>query len=335
MYTTEKIEKAIKDTQAALRENRQAWEKDWAKYASGILRNTASLNTKSSKFHEWVPLHTYLTTTNAYGNPNTINFDLRYHGQNVATLICNDSGTRISTKDYNQTNMHFGCEIKLDGVPWNSPAARDFRAFFRESPVRDPHAPTANEEHRIESLLLTEFAKNGLFKIYRGIQPVQIAGARFPMPTPIAAARHGVVRFVGPGGGGIDILARIGAGGRRHLCIIELKDEYIPREPPSHAIEQAVKYAVFIRELLRSKAGENWWNLFRFKSPVHTPLVLFAACAMPMPNSPNTADTSFAGDEYCIGGDDKIQLHYIYFKEKAGGNAIANIYTSLPGGLRL
>ena len=108
------------------------------------------------------------------------------------------------------------------------------------------------------------------------------------------------------------------------MCIIEIKDENTRAEPASDAMKQALAYTTFIRELLRSDAGAPWWKLFGFGGEVPAKLVLYAVCAMPHIEN---ADTSFDGMEYDIEGD-TIRLHYLYYKEI--GNAIKEIYTSLP-----
>ncbi len=96
------------------------------------------------------------------------------------------------------------------------------------------------------------------------IQPVLMAKkARFQMPTPLKASEKGKISYAGVGGG-IDILARVGkgSGNGTKLCIIEVKDEHSHKEPPKTAIKQALVYATFIRELLRSEQGilvEDFW----------------------------------------------------------------------------
>jgi len=147
------------------------------------------------------------------------------------------------------------------------------------------------------------------------------------MPTPISASKHGVTKYAKQHGGGIDIFARIGTGGRAtYLCVIELKDENIKAEPASHVIQQALKYAVFIRELLRSEAGIGWWRLFGFGGAIPNSLKIHAVCAMP---DIDNADTSFAGQRIKL-DNDEIILDYIYFAES--NNTIEHVRTSLSYG---
>jgi len=134
------------------------------------------------------------------------------------------------------------------------------------------------------------------------------------MPTPISASKHEPVKYSGIHGGGIDILARTGTGGKAtHLCIMELKDENTKREPPKEVVKQAIAYATFIRELLHSDAGVKWWNLFGFRGErVPEPLELYAAIVMP---SNKNNDITFQNMELSI-ENDTIKLHYIYFDDE-------------------
>ena len=151
------------------------------------------------------------------------------------------------------------------------------------------------------------------------------------MPTPLVASKLGVVGYSGFGGGGIDILARVGTGGRAtYLCVIEFKDETVKTEPPTVVIEQAIKYAVFVRELLRNETvGDKWWRLFGFGGKIPKKLLIHAVCAMP--HDIILSDTNFANWKIAI-GQDVIQLDYIYFKEFE--NEITSLLTSLPYGKR-
>ncbi|MDR2561504.1 MAG: hypothetical protein LBC63_07020 [Holophagales bacterium] len=306
----------IKNTRELLLKHKADWEALWAGYADEISRNLPFIQVMHRRFNQWKPLYLYLTKTEAGKASNKVTFQLRYLGTRVAELIASRSQITLSTKGYEKTNKDlFGCQISLNDSDWNGLEAKEFRRHFRDKPRDDKNE--TQPEHRIESLLLTEFSKRQTSKkALRGIQPVKIAGVRFPMPTPLAASEHGEIKYKGFRGGGIDILARVRTGRRTNLCIIELKDENKDGEPASDALEQAIIYTVFIRELLRSKSGATWWKLFGFRDPcVPEPLVLYAACAMP---NKRGADTSFADNEYGIyynDEDDKIRLHYIYFKD--------------------
>ena len=176
--------------------------------------------------------------------------------------------------------------------------------------------------------MLSEFAKS-TNKALLNIKPVMLESIFFPMPTPISASKKGDARYVG-NGGGIDILARTGTGGQygTFLCVIEVKDENNRKEPPAIVIKQAIKYATFVRELLRSDARESWWRLFGFGGAIPKKLLIHAICAMP----DDIIDMDFAGKIIEI-EQDEIRLDYIYFKaQKEDKNIIESVITSLPYG---
>lgn len=301
------------------------WQKRYADYAVKLSENENFIRASRSRFREWSPLKLYLNTTNAKNAKKTVTFELRYLGQTVAELNCDHENLSLSTATYELKNQRdFECGIRLKNCAWDGLEARAFRSHFKNRPaIRNKAANSGNEEHRIESLLLTEFSKQKN-KALSFIKPVKIAGLRFPMPTPLSASDHSKVEYANFHGGGIDILARTGTGGlNTRLCIMELKDENKKSEPAAIVLKQAIIYTVFIHELLQSDAGAAWWKLFGFGGAIPKKLVLLAACVMP---DCKDADIAFAGDEYDIDGD-IIQLHYVYFNE--AGNKIEGIRTSL------
>ena len=314
--------------------NKQEWLVRYQSYADTIISNLESIKANFRRLNQWTPLKFYLNVTNAKKSKKITRFEARYLGQTVAELTSSINGVTISTKpskerDFEKNNLRdFGCNISLREAAWSGKEAAGFRAFFKNrEPVRN-NAPDnkGNEEHRIESLLLTAFAQDKQ-KPLPNIKPITIGGFRFPMPTPISASKHGKTSYAKQFGGGIDIFARTGTGGRAtYLCVIEVKDENNPAEPPSHAIQQAIKYSVFIRELLRSSAGADWWKLFGFGGAIPIKLLIHAVCAMP---DDKNADVSFAGQNLMI-GNDVIQLNYIFFTED--NNEVTDIRTSLSYG---
>jgi hypothetical protein len=323
----EEFEAVVQQTQQILKEN-TGWLTRWAGYASNIRDSKPNIRDVRKRFHERPPLRVYLNITSAQKAKNSANFDLRYRGQNVAMLKgCKDGKHKLSTTGYDETNYeYFRCEICLSNVDWDGRKAAGFRKYFKDHDrQRRPSASTKkkNVEHRIESQLLTEFSTT-TNKVIRQIKPVRFSGVRFPMPTPIKASDHKVPLYPeygkGDHGGGIDILTRVGAGGlATRLCIMELKDENKTSEPPKDVMKQALAYATFIHALLRSPAGQDWWELFEFGGKVPESLELYAACVMP--SNSNNVD-SFGKIELNIGNNDTIKLHYLYFIEKEDGRII-------------
>ena len=333
----EELELVVEQTQRVLKEN-TGWRTRWAGYASNIRDSKPNIEEVRKRFRERPPLRVYLNITSAQKAKSSVNFDLRYRGQNVAKLKgCKDGKHKLSTKGYYERNQrYFRCNIRLSDEAWDGKKAGEFRKFFKDHDrKRIPNASTKkkNVEHRLESQFLTEFSTLE-HKAIRNIKPVRFCGVRFPMPTPIIASKHAVPSYPGYGakndkGGGIDILARIGSGGlATRLCIMELKDENSPSEPPALVMTQAVAYATFIRELLRSDAGQDWWELFEFGGKIPESLELYAACVMP---SVYKNDDSFGNMEFNISKNDTIKLHFLYFTEKEDGRiTIEPDNTTLP-----
>lgn len=176
----------------------------------------------------------------------------------------------------------------------------------------------------MESKLLKNFSKKSSDgKIIRNIQPVTMLKESlfFQMPTPLKAsnAKDGIIEYSAENGGGIDILARIGRG-TTYLAIIELKDKYEKNEPPEKAVCQAIAYATFIRELLRSKSGKKWWRFFGFGGDLPKSLKLFAIIAMPNSEKANKTFVYNCNHDIInlsLDGEDKLELGYIYL-ENAG-----------------
>jgi hypothetical protein len=321
-----KCENVVSEVQKLLNENRE-WVQRYVEYGKSISANLEKIKNKKEQFHQWAPLYVYMNVTEAKGQ---MKFSLRYQGQDVAKLKVNGGAITISTKDskknFNEINKRdFDCDINLDDKEWTSKEAANFRKHFSGIIKRTNNSGKGNEEHRVESLLLTEFSKtNSREKILCNIQPVKIGDiARFQMPTPLSASTIENLKYSGSKGGGIDIMSRIGIGGGVDLCIMEVKDENVSIEPAAKAILQGLAYAAFIRELLRSEGGEEWWKIFGFGRKLPKKIKLSVACVMP---SIDDNDTSFS-DTIIKTGEDSFYLHHLYFKEE--NNRIVDFTTSL------
>ena len=323
--TQNEFMEVVDETKQLLHQN-QEWRSRYEAYAQTISQNLDFIISVRESFREWCPLTVYLNTTAAKNAKRTVLFDLRYYGQTVARLRGSKNGVhKLSTKGLAEKNLRdFDCTLELDGVDWRGHESSAFRKYFRDRKgPRKTGGNKGNEEHRLESLWLTELLKQG-GKALPNTKAVEIGKVRFPMPTPISASNHHSIIYSGVKGGGIDILARTGTGGKNtYLCIIELKDQNVKSEPPKDALKQAIAYATFIRELLRSEAGRQWWFLFGFNGEIPKQLTIYAACMMP---SSDCNDYSFEDMSLNI-DDDVIKLHYIYFLENE--NQITEVETSL------
>ena len=319
------INETIKEAQKLLSENTE-WKNRYTKYAKKLLENNDNIKSHRNTFNKFPPLYFYISTTEAQKAKSNLYLDVRYCGQSVATLKANKKGITISTKKQDVRNLRdFDCDIQLNEIPWRDKQASDFRKFFRDRPYlrNKSDKNKGNAEHNVEHLLLSEFSKKeSLNKQILYIQPIRICGIRFGMPTPISASNHKELKYADSKGGGIDIFARTGKGHGTYLTVIEVKDENNSKEPPKDALKQSIKYAVFIRELLRSDSGQDWYKIFGFSGKIPKKLTIRAVSAMPDDN----IDVSFAKNIYPI-GDDKIECHYIYFKYD--GKQLNDFQTSL------
>ena len=313
----------VEATREALTENDE-WKTRYADYAKKMKENLSIIKEKKSLFNEFDPLFLYMTIGEA---KSTTAFQLRYRGQIVADLYVENGVVSITTDGYDEKNRRdFDCSLVLKDQPWRSQEAQGFRKHFANAPIRSHESPKGNEEHRLESLLLSEFEKTDrISKRIVNIQPVSIAAiARFQMKTPFSGSKLSEIKYSTHNGGGIDILARIGIGKAVRLCVMEVKDENKKTEPPYAVIRQALLYATFIRELLRSESGAMWWELFGFTGAIPRSLSITVACVMPHAEG---SDLSFDGES--IGIDfDTLKLRYMYFKET--DNVITEIKTSIP-----
>ena len=304
------------------------WKTRYAKYAKKIAENIATIKANKKMFHQWSPLYLYMNVGNAKSGGSL--FAFRYVGQDVANLKISDGKKILKVSEEQKTNnlRDFACAVNVDGEEWRSSQGTKFRNYFKSNPKRSRDGK-GNEEHRVESLFLTELSKRKKIEknpMVHNIQPVKLAGlARFQLPTPFAAAGF-ELKYAAERGGGIDILARVGVGKGTTLCICEVKDEYSKNEPPEEAITQAVEYATFVRELLRSESGESWWHLFGFGGKVPQKLKLLVSCIMPFADEKNSSDKSFAKEIVEI-EEDKLELHYIYFQEQDA--TIKHVETSI------
>lgn len=300
--------------------NNSEWIDRYSKYAEEIDKNITIIKNAKKYFHQWKPLYLYMSVSKSKNvSLSKVSFDLRYAGQKVADLFVVDTKPLLiidkNTALHNQRD--FKCSIGEVRTDWLSREAQKFRQHFRQYPLRENTIDNkGNDEHRCESMLLTEFSKSSSKEKHNKlswIQPVLIGDfARFQMPTPLkSSSLDKGIKYAKQYGGGIDILSRVRSGNRVKLCIMEVKDENISKEPPQKAVAQGLSYALFIRELLRSTCGKQWWKIFGFSGNIPNKLQLLVCCVMP---SNKNNDISFSNKKFSI-ENDEFELHYIYFKD--------------------
>jgi len=327
----QEYEQIVKIVQDVLIQNPE-WLKRYPDYVLDE-KGIDTIRKMRKAFRLRAPIYSYLTISKAINaDVTTATFDLRYQGQSIADLVVsaktsdNNQGYEVTLQisqgkaETNLRDFGFSLDENSSGkASWNGKPAAKFRAHFNAEPVRTNAGNKKNQEHRVESEILTDMLKsrNVAEKILRDMQPVLLCDERFQMPTPLSASgvKKGSIAYSGRQGGGIDILARAGRGATK-LCIIEVKDQNEAKEPPQAAMKQAIAYTTFIWQLLRANAelGKKWWNMFGFGRDIPAQLTLLAVVAMPA----KASDKKFPGAEIQLDQNDKIVLHYIDIDETTG-----------------
>lgn len=313
------------------------WERRYEEYAARILIHLPFIKKASgvvkSKLKDTFTLH--LSTGDALESLYEVKFDVRYLGQKVMDVIYNEDSLRMATtKDVEKANEEwFEWKESLAKCDWNSKEGKEFREYFESGKAGET---SRKKEQKIQGQVIKELAKTKSAdkpEALIGTQPVMLGEAMFMMLTAISASNTGNIKFGESGGfgggigGNIDLLIRSGVGAGNKLCVVEFKRKY---ENVKGALQQGTAYATFLCELLRSKAGEKWWEIFGYKRDVPglEKLNLIVSLAMPKPKQ-GKPDMSFANDVLKI-KEDTITLHYIYFKVNEEERRVEDFISSLP-----
>ena len=320
-------ERVVSETLKLLNENKE-WEERYVDYAQSIKKNMNKYGSNSKRFQVKHPLYVYSSITRVKDNSTTSTYDLRFAGQSVSEVTVNKKGIvtlKVDDKQALYAHNHFKYG-KATGfsAEWRSPIAKEYRKLFDSQSSTDK-TKIHSKEHRIENWMLAEFGKKTRKegKLLCNIQPVRLGGKFFQLATPLSASKHGKLpQYSFQNGGGIDILARVNHTVKQRdnrFAVIELKDENKPEESQAMALQQALTYSVFLACLLRSKSGNDWWNIFQRKNNVPDYLHIDAVTLMPGPE-----ELSEQGNLSEIVIDElKVTIHpqtLYYEKNKNDGN---------------
>lgn len=296
--------------------NNSSWRDRYNRYAELLLQNEARIKEQRQRFRRSSVLYPYLSIGRV-GKENIL-FNLRFLGQSVGDIRVDsdDVYLEISEDQAKNSQAYFGCtdeSFTTAGVyRWAKTTSATIRNDFIKR-LKDSKCFPRQREHMVESALFSELEKSdGRTKALRWIQPISYAGTRIHMKTAVTAskAKDDIITVPEGGGGEIDLFCRRKAGKYSYLTIIEIKDENKKSESPEKAVKQAIAYAVFIRELIRSNSGNKWMKIWGVDHQHwQEGVTLNAVIAMPKKSGD---DLSFAGKEIKV-GDDKIKLHYIAF----------------------
>lgn len=301
------------------------WKTRFEKYATTLQDKTTENHIKTIRksFHKVKNLNLY-TSIGDINSGKGIN--LRYKGQSVAYLkIKQNKLILYSNKKLDKTNdTYFGWNKPLI-CEWNSPEAAEFRKHFSQDIKKKNQV-----EHLFESSLIEEFSKKiSKDKTLCNIQPVRLCDGQlaFQMPTVLSASGKKVRQSKSARAGGIDILARVKQDGKSHLCVIELKKDFIKNALQAHIIRgQGLTYAVFLRELLRSdpEKGKKWYEIFGYQSDLPDSLTINVCIAVPKGEYQITSEPQ---DVHL--GQDVLRFKYITFAYDEAKNKITSINSDL------
>ena len=285
------------------------WKEQFARYANDINEHRDDIKAIIKKVKRNIDKESNLNLYTCIADlKNNKGINLRYKGQSVAYVNDKDGIlTLYATKEQTRTNKEYlGWTKKLD-CAWDSPQAAEFRKYFGLSLEKKGQV-----EHRFESMLIEEFAKKvSKDKKLCNIQPVKLyEELAFQMPTVLSASGKTVSRSKSARAGGIDILARVKQGARANLCIIELKKDFIKNEQHANIIRgQGLAYAVFLRDLLRSDSGTEWYKLYEYTGKLPDSLTIEVCIAAPKGKYEIRQEPQIVKI-----GNDKIRFKYIYFE---------------------
>ena len=285
----------------------EEWEQNYKNYLNNVKNmepvddNILEINSNAN-----CPLGVYTSVSKAESST----YDIRYQGQNVATV----EGGKVQFNE-NLAKYFENIPVSDDSTPIET------IENLSKMKIKDGKK-LHSSEHLVESRVLKYMNLDAKKEYLKQMRPVTIKKLFFQMPTFFSASNHGGEVFR-KDGGGIDILARIKVTGEspkdeNHLCIMELKDSITSGEEPNVIIQQAIAYACCIQKLLRSNQEQEWYDLFRGQEDtksIPSPLVLYACVVVPFGKGlvrGNLPDSYKIDEEISFANGDKLRLCYLY-----------------------
>ncbi len=246
-----------------------SWVKRFSDYADKICNMETTIKEIKKSFHKSPNLNLYTCISDIKNK----GINIRYKGESVGYIKKDDKLKLLTVK---KECFNWNKELNCD---WDSPEATEFRKYFSQNIECNRQT-----EHNFESMLIEEFAKrNSKDKELCYIQPVRIYNElAFQMTTALKASDKEIRMATNARAGGIDILARVKHGTETNLCVIELKKDVLKDDKGADIVRaQCLAYAVFLRELLRSSCGEEWYKIFGYSGKIPEKLIINVCIAMP------------------------------------------------------
>ncbi len=238
-----------------------------------VVESLPTLRVLRARLHQRASMQLYVNASNAKGlaSCRTVSLSVRVHGVECGIVTVAESNAPPFAPSNRRLFGHCGFD-DLAGREWAHPTvARYIKAAASQIKGRP--------EAKIESALIREMKRPG--GTWREQQPVCLAGLPLQVPLPVRAS--------GPdpelGDGHIDVLARVGRGGKR-LRVYELK---APKADASGALDQAVAYVAALKFVLVQQVptmAEAWWRLIGFRArPRRMPAFEAFACVADTPKN--------------------------------------------------
>jgi hypothetical protein len=287
--------------------------KEWAQQYACIGEEMVAKREKiyqTRKFFElFSPLKLNIVISKFSQTNRAVNYELRYLGQTVADIAYTKGSMWLVIYPYEESNYRdFGFGARLHRVMLKSEQAIQFSQYFKSRPkVKNAASTIADQKYYLTGRLLKKLSAKNVSENGFYIEAIKIEGTRFPMVLPAETERY---YFNIPLE--IDVLCRLRdaqLGEELGVCIVVGK--WDKDDVGKQAIKHVLVQVVFIRQLLRSPAGEKWWRLFGFKGPLPEQITINAVIFAPYTKK---SAPSFSGVE-CAVGNDTIKLGHISYVE--------------------
>ena len=273
-------------------ERNNKWKKLYEGKINKLISNSKLISDSFSKVYVSGDLQKNLQIGKAqnFKDDSQVTIDLKYKGISVGCVSIDlsakpgENAKLFREKefgDYDKKKNGYKVKKISSGeqqpVNWLDPEARNWRKQFSTG---------LNWATRPEAAIESYMNKR-INKVLRYVAPVKLHKNVFQMSSPVGGndlSKEGTT-ITKTKSGHIDLLARVKVRPAVYdLMIIELKDEYTDKERPELVIKQAIAYATFIHNLLRSEQGLDWYHFFGFNSAnLPKTLTLHACVMMPKP----------------------------------------------------
>jgi hypothetical protein len=237
----------------------------------------------------------------------SIRLSVRVQGIECGVVTVGAPGVRVFEPRNRQ--LFGSCDADAaEGREWGDAAVARYIRASAATPVR------GRPEAGIESALILKMKRSD--GEWRGEQqPVCLAGLPFQVPLPVTGS-GGSYKL---GDGRIDVLARLGRGGKG-LRVYELKAPDASVDEVRGALDQAVTYVAALKYLLtQGGTSRPWWTLIGFRGqPARRPN--FEAFAVVADTSRNRETMQAARDRLGTANSQRIKLGVLcYTRTPSGG----------------